>query len=434
MGREIQPARLLIEQEIESALLASPFFWRQMASEKARSEWIWGYVTMEFDSEQDGSVAVIPLFRGSTEPVLLSALKGFEVYEGDAIAVGDWNGDGENELIAVDVDGQLHAFGFEGRPLEGIAARPACAKIVHRRPIIVAGGASGRPVLAFLSAGAPVIDAVSALSVYSAPGQSLPGFPLELDPPSVSSLELASMQAGAGRLAFVRENGSICVYDLSLKILRQIAGVKPNLAKQTVIAAADIDSDGQDEIIFASGGDSIYGLRITAEGVVRTTMIQRAGSSFVALAPGINANNRPVLCIYDQGEQQFGFFSGGRVSWSNPVELSPAHRLVSLSRGPAVGGGGSVFVAVFYCSSGDENEESSGKTEMLVLDSNGNAIGGAPIQRDGFCPFLDGDDSMVLMPAMLYEPSETRLLLLAGFCGASGGQLASVCMYEIAGL
>lgn len=426
MAKEDQSIRLLVDQEVDSQLLAAPFFWRQMASEKAGAEWIWGYATTEYDMEEDGSVSVILLFRGNGESSPLPSVRGFEIYEGDAVTVGDWDGDGKNELIAVDIDGQLRVFEFEGRPVEGIVTGPTSAKIVHRKPVILARGGNGGPLLAFLSVGASMIDAACVLAVYHAPGQSLPGFPLELDPPSVSSLVKASTPAGLGSLAFVREDGSICAYDLSLKILDQIAQVKPDLAHHTVIAAADVDSDGEDEILFASGGDSIISLRLTEAGPVRTSLIQQTGSAFVALASGRKRDCGPVVSLYDQSERQFGFFCDGQVTWASPCEINPAHTLVSLSEGPVVGSRGSVFVAVFY--------DPSGATEVLLFDSKGDVIDGTPIQWSGLCPFIDGDESMVLAPAVLYEPSQSRLLLLTGLCGSEGDQPSRVCMHEIKGV
>ncbi|UCG61923.1 MAG: hypothetical protein JSV52_01130 [Candidatus Zixiibacteriota bacterium] len=418
-----QSAKLLIDKEVEGGLLASPLFWRQMASEDGESDWIWGIVTTEFDLEQDGSVTVIQLLRGSAESLLLTTLKGFEVYEGDAVTVGDWDGDGENELIVIDADGQLRVFRYEGRAVDGMVTHPVLETIIRRRPAVATFGDGSRPILSFVSEAAPYIEAVGAVHAYQFPGQPLPGLPMELDPPSISSVVMATAQSGAKRLAFVRENGSICVYDLSRKILHQIARVKPDLADQTVIAAADVDADGRDEIIFAHGGDCVYALSVSSERIQRSILAQRADSEFVALAPGVKADGQSILCFYDRGNRQFGFFSGGQLSWYEPEDVDPSHKLISLSTGPAIDEGGSAFVAVFY--------NPAGSIEILLLDSNANTVSDSPIRIKDFCPFIDGDTSMVLVPSVFYEASRSRLLLLAGLYPCGGDDPARVHMYEI---
>jgi len=418
-----QSANLLIDREIDGQLHASPFFWPQKASQDADSDWIWGVVTTEFDLEQDGSVAVIHLLRGDTDASHLTTLKGFDLYEGEAVTVGDWNGDGENELIAVDADGQLRVYGYEGRVAEGIVTRPVSETIVRRRPVVATFADGSRPILCFASAAAPYIGAEGAIHAYQAPGQPLPGLPMELDPPPISPVAVVSSPSGAKILAFVRENGSISVYDVSRKILHQVARVKEDLADETVIVAADVDSNGHDEIVFAHGGDCIYALSVTPESVQRAIAVQHPGGEFAAVAAGVKTDGQAVLCFYDRVGQQFGFFAGAELSWYKPEDIGPAHSLVNLSAGPTLGGAGSVFVAVFY--------NSAGSTEILLLDSNASAIGDAPIKIEGFCPFIDGDNTMALVPSALYDPSRSGLLLLAGLYPCAGDDPPRVRMYEI---
>ena len=132
-----QGANLLFEKELASELLASPFIWKQKASPTARSDWVWGIVTTEYDPEEAGSTTVIPMFRGNRRAEDFPVLKGFELYEKDPVAVGDWNGEGDNELVIVDWEGQVRAYGFGNRPLAGVEPCPSPAAILLYPPLVV---------------------------------------------------------------------------------------------------------------------------------------------------------------------------------------------------------------------------------------------------------------------------------------------------------
>ncbi|MFC1792331.1 FG-GAP repeat domain-containing protein [Planctomycetota bacterium] len=472
-------ATLLLEKELDSNSLISPFFWRQQASHKVRSDWVWGFVTTKYDPDIAGSVTVIPMFHGTNKPTEFALLRGFEVHDGEPLTVGDWNGDGRNELIVVDWEGQQRAFGFGGRPLETVALMPSNANLVKHQPRVVDVNGDGRSELVFLSMDAPLAGGVSMLSISDASGKPLPGLPLELDPPSVSPMVIASGQSGAKRLVFVREDGEVSVYETKNRHLYNVASVSPNAARNVSIAAADLNSDGEDEIFIATGSDSLDCIVVGPTAVSPDSMFEREHSAIVAVASGLKRDGSSVVCFYDQTFRQFGFLWASHLSWVPHMTSGLHQRLVSLSRYPATGKGGDIFVATFFEpatnrdvetvfekratpemrkaltesppeeDAGDQRPElmrfllienfgerkvdemllQPATMEVCLLDSDGNVVGGAPVRISGVHPFVEEDETCVLRPAVLYD--KKKLFLLIGFYEDTADCAAYVRMYEV---
>lgn len=470
---------LLLEKELDSDSLISPFFWRKEASPKARSDWVWGFVTTQYDPDIAGSVTVIPMFHGTDKPAEFTILKGFEVHDGEPLTVGDWNGDGRNELIIVDWEGQLRAFGFGGRPLEGVALAPSEANLIEHQPHVVDVNGDGRPELVFLSLEAPLAGGVSTLSISDASGKPLPGLPLELDPPSVSPMAVASRQFGAKRLVFVREDGSVSAYEIENRHLHNLATFSPEAARNVSIAAADLNADGEDEIFIATGSDSLDCITAGPGEASTNKVFEREHSAIVAVASGLKRDGSSVVCFYDQTLRQFGFLWAKHLSWTPHMTSALHQKLVSLSRHPATGKGGDIFVATFFEPASDRDvqtvfdkqatpemrkalaesrqEEDAGDQtpelmrsllienfgkqkaeemllrpammEVCLLDSDGNVVGGAPIRISGVHPFVEEDETCVLRPAVLYD--KKKLFLLIGFYKDTADGHAYVRMYEM---
>jgi hypothetical protein len=348
-------------------------------------------------------------------------------------------------------------------------------------PLVVDVDNDGLAELVYLSLDVPPAGAVSALSIYDASGRPWHGFPLELDPPAVSSLVVASTPSGAKRLVFVREDGSIAVYDPLQRSLESAAEISLATDPSVTLAACDVDYDAEDEILLATGGDSLDCLDPGGGSWTRETVFEREYSAIVAVASGMTKNGSPVACAYDEAFHQFVFLSGGHTSFVSHTTARAGQKLVSLSRGPSLGEGGNVFVAVFFEPATEKDvekvfekhatpkmreaaardvspqstEESKRQlkrsllveqfgeeeademlnrpaaTEVLLLGSGGSVLGGAPIRVDDHHPFVAEDGTNALRPAVLYEPSEAKLFVLVGLCEDMPGGAAYVRMYEV---
>lgn len=336
------PAGLVFTKELTGRLHAPPFFWRNFAP---NAPWVVGYVTIEEGGAGGGAVTAVRILDRSGKLLTSFVLGGAQVAAGHQIAVGDLNGDRRDELIALDLVGRVHAYGADGKPLPGFPTSPSNMRVLTGPALIRDVNGDGRAELICLGADQPLTGSKSILAVFDASGLPLKGFPIALEPPAISPpAVLRSAPSGLCALAFCRKDGSIWLADTSGRNA-QIGSVPPEQSTRLRLAAADVDADGAEELLFVSGDDNIQCMSASGKPCPGWPLTAR-DLVLSALASGMTPEGSPVICAFDGRIQQLVFWNRTeKLLWPSPLPAGPTKIPVQMSSVELAGGQGSLFVA-----------------------------------------------------------------------------------------
>lgn len=350
-----QPVTLLIDQDLDESLVCSPFFWRPKGSWR-RSPWNFGYVTGEFDPDQSGVASILCAFDSEGSALAGFPIRGCGLLRGHQAAVGDIDGDGSDDLIVLDADGQVHVFGIDGQPIETFKPAPPDPSEPVRLtrllgpPLVADGAADGKPRILLVSAENSSIGFMSHLGLLDVEGRFVPGPPRRLMPPAVTAPQVGRFAAGeAPRVAFVRGDGSIFACDPVTGEGAALAATGARDPMKVAFALADVDGDGADEVLYATGYEEVSAAGGEGSALGEPWPVRVPGGRVTALAAARSERGPDVVCAFDDEGKQFVLFGrDGRRIGELGVQDAEGKVLAHLSATAQFERVGACFAAVLF--------------------------------------------------------------------------------------
>lgn len=336
------PAGIVFTKELEGTLHAPPFFWRNFAPD---APWVIGYLAIEEDRTGRGPVTTVKILDRSGKDITSFVLEGIQVAAGHQVAAGDLDGDRRDELIVIDLAGRVHVLDANGKPLPGFPTPPSEMRVLTGPPLIGDLDGNGRAELVCVGADQPLTGSKSMLAAFDASARPLKGFPVALEPPAISPpVIVRPAPSGPRAAAFGRRDGSIWLADASGRIAR-IDSVPAANSARLRLAAADVDADGTDELLFVDGDDALRCASVSGKPCAGWPLRLR-DLILTALAAGRTAEGFPVLCAFDGRIQQLVFWNRAeKLLRPSPLPAGPAKIPVQMAAVEPAGGQGSLIVA-----------------------------------------------------------------------------------------
>lgn len=335
-------AGIVFTKELEGRVHAPPFFWRNFAPDAA---WVVGYLAIEENSTGRGAITAVRILDRSGKPIASFALNGAQVAAGHQIAVGDLNRDGRDELIVLDLAGRVHACGADGKPLPGFPTPPSEMRVLTGPPLIRDINGDGREEIVLLGADQPLTGSKSMLAAFDAAGLPLKGYPIGIEPPAISPpVTLRLAPSGPCATAFCSKDGSIWLCDAAGRMAR-IGSVPAEHSARLRLAAADVDGDGAEELLFVHGDAAIQCASASGKPCAGWPLSLR-DLVLTALVSGTTEEGAPLICAYDGRIQQLVFWNRAeKLLWPSPLPAGPAKIPVQMAAVEPAGGQGSLVVA-----------------------------------------------------------------------------------------
>jgi hypothetical protein len=340
-------------------LVCSPVLWQAGAAR------VIGCVTREYSGAVRGNVTLVKYFDLQGKPVAGPAIRGFEVYPGQNAATGDLDGDGRDDLVIVDANGRVQAFGVDGKALPGFPTPETNFRILTGAPVIRDINNDGKAELCYITAKDEENGLESALCIRDSRGNVFPGLPVPLPAGAVGNWVLATAGAGGHWPVFAQADGSISTFDPKSSRTARLASIPPEKASSVSLAAVDVNGDGIDEVLYTAGDSAVKAVTL-GQTPKEELLYQAEGRGILAaITAGKGADGKPVICIFAPLQRQFTILAGSsRMTGLHIVPAAEKKILASLTA-IQTAAGETNFLAVFFVPAGAGNVD-----EIFALHAN----------------------------------------------------------------